>query len=83
MQYDVWRDSSSSGKSMQILSRAKSKIRLLGNKDDPIHDFGKVKKQSERLDFFFLRQKFSQSKAHQDIMGEFKEPAPTLLYLLT
>lgn len=54
MQYDVWRDSSSSGKSMQILSRAKSKIRLLGNKDDPIHDFGKVKKQSERLDFFFF-----------------------------
>lgn len=52
MQYDVWSDSSSSGKSMQILSKAKSKIRLLGNKDDPIHDFGKVKKQSERLDFF-------------------------------
>lgn len=53
MQYDVWRASSSSGKSMQIVRTATSKIGLLGKKDTN-HDFGKVKKQSETLDFFFF-----------------------------
>lgn len=83
MQHDVWRASSSSGKSIQIVSTATSEIGLLGKKDYPIHDFGKKKKQSEILDFFFFSEKFFQSNAKQNTMGGFKVPGPTLLILLT
>lgn len=71
MSCDIWRASTSSGKFILIASKAKSKLGFL-EKDDPIHAFGKLKKQAE-ISFSY------QLKAKQDVMGGLKSPALLIL----